>query len=76
MRRSQACKGASHDTDAAGQDTNDVVSTAGCGNEELFDAIGAAGINLMIGTESLTESFVTAENGFSSGKKITNWQEE
>ena len=30
----------------------------------------------MIGTESLTESFVAAENGFSSGEKMTDWQEE
>ena len=30
----------------------------------------------MIGTESLTESFVAAENRFSSGHKKTDWQEE
>ena len=31
---------------------------------------------MMIGTEPLTESFVTAENEFSSGQKITDCQEE
>ena len=30
----------------------------------------------MIGTEPLTESFVAAENGFSSGEQITDWQKE
>ena len=45
MRRSQACKGASRDTDAAGRDTKDVVSIAVCGNQALFGAIGAVGTN-------------------------------
>ena len=57
--------------DTAGQDTKDVVSTVVCGNQELFGAIGAAGTNLMIGTESLTESFVAAENGFSSDDRLS-----
>ena len=30
----------------------------------------------MIGTEPLKEPFVAAENGFSSGEWITDWQEE
>ena len=45
----------------------DVVLTAVCGNQALFGAIEAVGTNMMVGTESLTESFVAAENGFSSG---------
>ena len=71
-RCSQACKGTSHDADAAGRGAKNVVSTAVSGNQALFGAIGAAGTNLMIGIESLMESFVTAENGFSSGQKITD----
>ena len=69
-RHNQACKEACLDTDSVGQDIKDVVLTAVCGNQALFGAIGAAGTYLMIGTESLTESFVTAENGFSSDDRL------
>ena len=46
-----------------------MISTTACGNQALFDAIGAAETN-PIGTKFLAELFVTAENGFSSGEKI------